>query len=111
MIRWLTLGVVATALLAVLPAQAGETDATSPTPQQLSAPAETNALPAAPPALESPSAAPDATAEALRKRLASLDQGNNDEEQSEGDGTLPEGATDAQKKAGFFNRFFGGKKK
>src|SRR5437764_85204 len=80
MIRWLTLGVVSTALIAVLPAQAEETDATSATPHLLSAPAETHgALPAAPPTLESPSAAADATAEALRKRLTSLDQASNDE--------------------------------
>jgi murein L,D-transpeptidase YcbB/YkuD len=83
MIRWLTLGVVATALVATMPLRAEETGAASASPPPQPPPAETGAIPAAKSPAESPAVAADPTSEALRKRLAGREQGSTDEERAE----------------------------
>ncbi len=83
MIRWLTLGVVATALVATMPLRAEETGAASTSPPPQLPPAETGAIPAAQSPAESPAVAADPTSEALSKRLAGREQGSTDEERAE----------------------------
>ncbi len=83
MIRWLTLGVVATALVATMPLRAEETGAASASPPPQPPPAETGAIPAAQSPAESPAVAADPTSEALSKRLAGREQGSTDEERAE----------------------------
>src|SRR4051794_38945525 len=83
MIRWLTLGVVATALVAAMPLRAEETGAASASPLPQPPPSETGAIPAAQSPAESPAVAADPTSEALRKRLAGPELGATDEERAE----------------------------
>jgi len=82
MIRRLTLGVVATALVATFPVRAEEPAPVSAPPAQ-SGSAETGALPGSQVSPESPAVPVDPIAETLRGRLASLDPGTTDEERAE----------------------------
>jgi L,D-transpeptidase YcbB len=83
MIRWLALAVVAAAAIATAPLRAEDTNAVRATEPVQSPPAVTSALPTPPSPAESPAAQPDATQEALRKRLAALEPGTTDEERAE----------------------------
>src|SRR5213078_2094637 len=83
MIRWLALAVVAAAAIATAPLHAEDTNAARATEPAQSAPAVTSALPTPQSPAERPAAQPDATQEALRKRLAALEQGTTDEERAE----------------------------
>ena len=81
MIRWLAFAVVAA--IATAPLRAEDTNAARATEPAQSPPAVTSALPTPPSPAESPAAQPDATQEALRKRLAALEPGTTDEERAE----------------------------
>jgi L,D-transpeptidase YcbB len=81
MIRWLALGAVAIAVIATAPLRAEETGTAIATPPQ-SAPALTGALPVAQSPAESPVVVIAEIPEAVRKRLAALEQGTTDEERA-----------------------------